>query len=153
VDDDSQAYLAITRLQSRYADIATRQAWDEMSELAVDDARFTFDLRIGQVLEFVGPAALAKFGAGATAGFSFYEYLPLNTVVDVTSATTATGRFYSLEVGVSAASGEWTEFYGLYHDDYVLDGGRWQFAARAFQTLTVRAGGEITSHPMVDRPS
>jgi hypothetical protein len=153
VDDDSQAYLAITRLQSRYADIVTRRAWDEMGEIATGDARFTFDLRIGEPLVFIGPVALATFGAGATAGFSFYEYLPLNTVVDVTGPTAATGRFYSLEIGVEKASGRWTEFYGLYHDDYVVDGGRWRFAARAFQTVSVRSGTEVDSYPFTERPS
>ncbi len=140
MDDDSVAYLAITRLQRRYADVATRRAWTEMADLARDDARFSFELVTGQSLEFVGPAALAEFGAQATAQFSFYEYIPLNTVVTVTSDTTATGTFYSLEIGVDATSAVWTEFYGRYEDVYAMDAGRWWFARRAFQVLTTRVG-------------
>jgi SnoaL-like domain len=138
MDDDAVAYLAIIRLQARYADIATRRAWAEMSDVALDDARFSFALATGQSLELVGPAALAALGAQATAQFSFYEYIPLNTVVTVTSDTTATGTFYSLEVGVDAGNGEWTEFYGRYEDAYATDRGRWLFARREFRVLTSR---------------
>lgn len=148
MDDDSLAYVAITRLQNRYADVATRRAWAEMADLALPTARFSFDLQAGRVLEFVGPAALAEFGSRATAGYSFYEYLPLNTVVTVADDTSATGRFYALEIGVDAASGAWTEFYGFYFDEYACVESRWLFARRAFQILTHRTGSKITSFPM-----
>ena len=54
MDDDALAYVAITRLQGRYADIATRQAWDEMVDIVFGDATFTFDL--GNVVCSSSPA-------------------------------------------------------------------------------------------------
>ena len=60
---------------------------------------------------------------------------PSNAVVTVTGETTATGQFYNLEIGMDRTSGAWTEFYGCYQDDYVLEGDRWLFARRAFQVL------------------
>ncbi len=137
MDHDSLAYLAITQLHGRYADIATRRAWGELADLVRADSRFSFELPNGQVLELVGPAALAEFGSRATAQFSFYQYVPLNTVVTVTGDSTATGRFFNLEIGMDTG-GEWTEFYGRYEDDFVTDGDRWLFARRAFQVLATR---------------
>src|SRR5262245_46366595 len=146
--DDALAYLAITRLQNSYADIATRMAWSEMRTIATPDARFTFDLRGGEPRVFDGPEALGEFGASGAAQFGFYNYLPLNTVVDVTSESQATGRFYSLEVGVDRASGTWLEFYGLYDDVYACEDGSWLFASRRFRTIALRMGGETTSYPL-----
>src|SRR5262245_6994813 len=128
MEADALAYVAITRLQSAYADLATRRAWDELDALAVGDAAFTFTLPTGQTIELVGPRALGEFGRRATEGFSFYSYQPLNTVVDVTDATHASGRSYSLEVGVDASTGDWQEFYGVYDDEYVASDGAWRFA-------------------------
>jgi SnoaL-like protein len=130
MDDDTLAHLAITRLHCWYTDIASRQAWEEMVDLALADASFSFDLGGGRVLEFVG-AELGSFGPRATAQFSFYEYLPMNTVVTVTSEATATGRSYALEVGVDKASDDWIEVYGVYDDDYVMHDGKWMFSRRA----------------------
>lgn len=141
MDMDAPAHLAITRIQGRYADIATRRAWAELADLTLSDARFSFELPTGHVLELVGPGALADFGARATARFSFYEYVPLNTVATVVNETTAAGRSYSLEIGVDATSGAWTEFYGRYDDEYARTGRGWQFARRAFRILTTRTRG------------
>ena len=148
--DDALAYLAITRLQNTYADIATRMAWPEMRTIALPDAVFTFDLRMGEVIELDGPEALAAFGARACASFAFYNYLPLNSVVTVTSDSSATGRFYSLEVGVDRTSGAWVEFYGRYDDRYANADGEWKFAGRAFQTMARRVDGDTTTFETTD---
>jgi SnoaL-like domain len=151
VDDDALAYLAIVRLQHAYADIATRRAWPEITSLAIPDARFSFDTRSGRVIEVVGAAAFGEFGAKSVGRFSFYQYLPLNAVVTLSGAGAARGRAYSLEVGEDRETGEWVNFYGLYHDDYArLDGG-WRFARRQYQTLGRRSGDRLDSFPLLDR--
>jgi hypothetical protein len=152
MQDEALAYLAIMRLQRAYADIATRRAWPEIAALATPEARFSFDTRSGQVIEVVGAVAFGEFGAKTTDRFSFYEYVPLNAVVKIGSDGTALGRAYSLEVGEDRGSGEWIDFYGLYHDDYVLSGGAWRFARRQYQTLGRRTGGRLESFPLRDRP-
>ena len=148
--DDSLAYLAIMRLHRAYADIATRRAWPEIAALAIPDARFTFDTRAGRVFEVVGIEEFGAFGAKSTGGFSFYEYIPLNTVVKI-SAASARGRSYSLEVSEDRDTGEWIEFYGMYHDDYVLFEGGWRFASRQYQTIGRRVGGRLQAFPLQDR--
>jgi hypothetical protein len=149
--DDALAYLAITRLHRAYADIATRRAWPEIAALAVPDARFSFDTQTGRVFEVVGAEAFGEFGARSTGGFSFYEYIPLNTVVKI-SAATARGRSYSLEVSEDRETAEWTDYYGVYHDDYVLFEGTWRFASRQYQTIGRRTGGRLEAFPLRDRP-
>jgi hypothetical protein len=136
--DDDLVYLAITRLQHAYADVATRRAWEEMRALALPDATFDFELPTGQALHLVGPEALGEFGRQATDSFSFYTYVPLNTVVSVTDEGHATGRFRSLELAVDGGSGDWLEFYGLYDDAYVRHEGRWRFQRRSFTTVATR---------------
>ena len=151
MDDEALAYLAIVRLQRAYADLATRRAWPEITALTVPDARFSFDTRSGRIVEVVGAEAFGAFGAQSTGRFSFYEYVLLNTVV-VVGQGTARGRSYSLELCEDRDTREWINFYGLYHDDYVLFDGTWRFARRQYQTLGRRTGDRMESFPLQDRP-
>ena len=151
MEQDTLAYVAIMRLHRAYADISTRQAWSEIASLATPDARFSFDTRSGSVFEVIGAQAFGEFGAKMTDRFSFYEYIPLNTVVTISTGT-ARGRSYSLEVGEDRGTREWINFYGLYHDDYVLFDGTWRFARRQYQTLARRTGDQLQAYPLQDRP-
>ena len=99
MNDDALADIAIMRLQRAYADVSTRRAWPEFAALAIPDARFSFDTRTGDVIEMVGVDAFAEFGATMTDRFAFYEYVPLNFVVEIDPAGTARGRSYSFEIG------------------------------------------------------
>jgi len=149
--DDALAYLAIMRLHRAYADLATRRAWPEIASLATPDARFSFDVRSGSPIEVIGAEAFGAFGAQSTGRFSFYEYIPLNTVVAIGTGT-ARGRSYSLEVGEDRETRAWINYYGLYHDDYLLFDGAWRFARRQYQTLGRRTGDRLESFPLQDRP-
>jgi hypothetical protein len=140
-------YLAITRLHHTYADIVTRRAWDELESIATKDARISYDMHAGDPIELVGGAALANFGRQVTERFSFYQYIPLNTVVEATGEATARGRFYSLEIAQDRSSEELTHFYGLYHDDYAYCDDRWVFASRDYQTLARQRGDQLESFP------
>jgi hypothetical protein len=152
-NDDLAADLAIGRLQRAYADISTRKAWSEFAALVTPDARFSFDTRAGNVIEVVGAAAFVEFGAQATDRFSFYEYVPLNFVVQVDPGDTARGRAYQFEIGQDRDTGEITTYYGMYHDDYARVDGAWRFARRHYQTLARQVGGSaLESFPLLDRP-
>ena len=125
----------IGRLLARYADIATRQAWDEYADIVLPDARvhFAFSADGGTEIEVTGPAGLAGLGAAAMDAFSFYLYVPLNSVADV-DGDTATGRAYALESMVDLA-GTWVDVYGAYDDDYARVDGRWMIAGRRYREL------------------
>ncbi|MFN8052135.1 MAG: nuclear transport factor 2 family protein [Acidimicrobiales bacterium] len=140
-DDLSDAldYLAITRLQARYGDVITRRAWAELEPLFLPDAPITLDLRRGAPLELVGAEALGRMVERAVERFEFFEFALLNSVVDVVDAgaehATATGRLYMWELRQEAASGRWTNAFGLYRDRYVRHEGRWVIAQRTYSSL------------------
>jgi hypothetical protein len=148
VDDDTLAYLAIMRLQRAYADIATRHAWQEVTSIATPDAQFTFDTHSGTLFEVEGAAEFGEFGVRMTQGFSFYEYIPLNFVVTFESDHNARGRSYSLEVTENRETGDWTEFYGVYQDEYAVFEGSWRFARRRYQTYGRRTNARLEAFPL-----
>ena len=131
-------YLGVMELHATYADIASRRAWPEMTTIVRPDAPFTFSFGAGDPVELMGPEQLAEFGQTATAAFDFYSYQPLNVVLTDDRDTSASGRFYAREVATLTPSGEWTELYGLYDDEYMWFDGRWWFAQRRFRVLAQR---------------
>jgi hypothetical protein len=148
--DETEAYVAITRLVRAYADIGVRRAWAEVPSLAAPDARFSFHTKTG-VVEFAGEA-FAEQGPRLSAMFSFAAAYPVNFVIAVGADGTARGRSYLFEVAEDAQTGEWIEIYGVYHDTYVLQAGRWLFSARDYRPLGRRTAGRLESFPMGDRP-
>lgn len=135
MDDDALAYLAITRLQAAYADVVTRRAWPELDALFLRDAPIHVDTVTNPVIELVGPGALVDFVGGAIEQFEFFEFVILNTVVDVSSADAATGRLYMVELRQSVADGHWSNAFGVYHDNYVRTADGWRFGERHYQSL------------------
>lgn len=146
--DEASIHLAAVRLQHAYADVATRQAWSELAALTTPEAKFSFDLRSGPPVEMVGPEAVGAFGARAVAGFSHYQYIPLNTVVEPAEEGRARGRAYALELAEIRDSVDWLEVYGFYHDEYALVDGGWRFSQRRFQMLAQRVGGRLRAFPI-----
>ena len=132
--DDALAYLAITRLQAAYADVVTRRAWAELDELFVPDAPVHVDTVTNPVIELVGPQALGRFIDGAIERFEFFEFVPLNTVVDV-RGDTATARLYMVELRQDRDGGRWSNAFGLYQDRYERTPEGWRFAERHYQSL------------------
>jgi hypothetical protein len=152
MNEDTVAYIAIQRLQRAYADVSTRHAWDEVASLATPDARFSFDTYTGKTFEIDGPVAFAEFGAKMTGTFSFYEYIPLNFVVDIHPDGTAQGHTYSLEVSEDRESGDWVDVYGVYSDQYAIFEGSWRFSRRHYRTYGRRAAGRLQAFPLEFSP-
>ena len=145
--DEAIAYLAITRLQAAYADVVTRRAWPELEEIFLPDTAVHVDTVTADVIELVGPKNFGDFVAGSIDRFEFFEFVILNTVIDVASATSATGRMYMVELRQDRASGGWSNAFGVYHDTYVCDDGRWRFAERSYQSLARTGRYEIFPFP------
>ena len=89
--DDGRDYLGIVRLQAAYGDTVTRRAWDEMATLFDDGASVIVDTGRGEPIEATGGAEIGDFIARSIERFEFFEFVPLNTVVDI-DATTGDGR-------------------------------------------------------------
>jgi hypothetical protein len=145
VADDTAAYVAITRLQSAYADVVTRRAWSELDALFVPDAPIRIDTVTRPVVELTGPAALSHFISDALERFEFFEFIILNTVIDVGAGDRASGRLYMLEVRQDRESHEWSNAFGLYEDTYAERDGRWRFGARRYRSLARRTGSDPAS--------
>lgn len=133
--DDTVDVVAVGRLQARYADVVTRRAWPELSDLFLADATIEVDTVTATARHFVGPADLGEFIGGAVARFDHFQFVILNTVVDVDGADTASGRMFVSEIRRDSATSEWSTTYGLYQDRYRRTGGRWWFADRRYQSL------------------
>lgn len=136
-------HQAIARLQARYGDTVTRQAWHELTDLFLDDCVVRLDLRDGTVLEMTGPDELGRFIGGSISQFEFFAFTIRNSVIDIApDRTTATARLYIEELRNGAADHRWTTAFGLYQDTYRKVDGRWWFARRDYSSL---ARGHVDS--------
>jgi SnoaL-like domain len=148
MNDEAIAYVAIDRLLRRYADLTTRGTHHEIGSLAMPDAVFIFETFSGQRFEVEGTQDFIQFATKMTGAFDFYEYVPLNFVVDFGAEGTARGRAYNLEISYNAETDEFTNFYGQYDDDYVQLDGRWYFARRHYRTVARRTNDRLERSPM-----
>ncbi len=135
--DDTADYLAIRRLQNRYADIVTRRAWAELHDLMTPDCSLDLDLGDRQ-LAFSGPDAIGAFIDESIQRFSFFHFVPLNTVMDIdVAAGQAEARLWMVELRQNAADGRRTDAYGLYRDHLRRgDDGRWRLATRRYSSFS-----------------
>jgi hypothetical protein len=148
LSEEAIDYIAVRRLQSAYADTVTRRAWGELDELFLPDAVVAIDKREGMPIELAGPKAVADFIATAIAGFEFFEFVILNSRVDVSPRErgAATSRMFICELRQDAASGRWTNAFGVYHDRYRRVDGRWWFEHRRYHSLA-RTGRDTDVFP------
>ena len=155
--DETVAYVALRRLQNRYADIVTRRAWPELSEIMLPDCVITVDL-VDRAIEFDGPAAIGDFIAAQIEQFDFFEFVILNTVMKIdTVAGRATARMYIQEARQGVESGERCDTFGVYHDRLERDDdGRWWFARRRYKsyarTNASGAGADLTVFDLPEIP-
>lgn len=147
LDDDAVAeavaYTQLRRLQSRYADIVTRRAWPELHEIMRDDCVITVNL-VDDEIHFHGPQAIGDFIGGQLEQFDFFEFVILNTVMEIDAAAgTATARMYMQEARQNIADGKRSDTFGVYHDRFERDhDGAWWFARRRYQSYARTNGGE-----------
>jgi hypothetical protein len=142
-------HVAITRLQSAYADVIDRRAWGELAGLFLPDAVIRIDTVTRDAFEVSGPAQLGEFISGAIERFSFFEFVILNSRTNLSldgDADRAAARIFMCEVRLESASGEWSTAYGVYHDRYVRTTDGWRFARRDYQSLA-RTTGEVFDFP------
>ena len=128
----------VRRLQHAYADVVNRRAWPELERLFRPDAEVVIDRRAGEPLRLIGGIEVGDFIGTAIAHFSFFEFVILNAHIafpDRVDSGTATCRLFMCELRQDGDTGQFTSAFGLYHDRYVLEGGRWWFAQRAYHSL------------------
>ena len=127
--------VSLWRLQAKYADIVTRRAWPELREVFRSDTRVDVDTVTSPVRTFTGPDAFADFVAGSIERFDHFEFVILNTVVDITSDAEATGRTFMCEIRHDRELDAWSIAYGCYEDSYARVDGGWWFAERQYRSM------------------
>lgn len=139
-------YVAIRRLQSAYADIVTRRAWPELARIFRPEAEVVIDRMDGSPLQLLGPGGVAEFVSKAIAHFDLFEFVILNTVVEI-EGDRATARMYMWEVRHDPVGGR-SDAYGLYRDEYRRIDGRWWFSGRRYQTLARTLAADHAVFPL-----
>jgi hypothetical protein len=133
----------VRRLQHAYADVVNRRAWPELESLFRPDAEVVIDRRAGDPLRLVGGAEVGAFIGSAIAHFSVFEFVILNAHIafpDGVDAGTAVCRLFMCELRQDETTERFTTAFGLYHDRYVLETGRWWFAERRYHSLARHSG-------------
>lgn len=147
-------YLAVRRLQNRYADIVTRRSWTELHEIMRPTC--TLDLDLGdRTMRFDGPGAIGDFIGTELQRFSFFEFVILNTVVHVdVEAGTAGARMYMQELRQDVDGGRRTNAYGVYHDHFERDpDDRWWIARRRYGSFSrTAAPGSLVEQDVFPLP-
>ncbi|CAN5620856.1 hypothetical protein BH10ACT3_BH10ACT3_03330 [soil metagenome] len=146
---DTDDHVALTRLQSSYADVVSRRAWPELAELFLPEAPVHVDTVTGAAIDVAGPTALGEFISGAVERFEFFEFVALNIRTSLATGgdpDRAGARVFMCEIRRSVGTGDWSTAYGVYHDRYERIDGRWWFARRDYQSLT-RTDGPVFEFP------
>lgn len=147
--------VALWRLQSRYADVITRRAFGELSELFLPDTTVDIDTVTAPPRSITGPEAFGEFVSTAIERFDHFAFVILNTVVDLDLPERgrpidgARGRIFMCEVRHDRATDTWPNAHGVYQDRYRHLDGRWWFAHRSYRSLA-RTGPEGTVLGRVD---
>ena len=145
---DTVDYVSITRLHSAYADTVNRRVWSELKDLFTADVSIRVDMVSKPAIDLVGPTELGTFIENGIERFTFFEFVVLNVGVDLTGtdAEEAKARVFMCELRQERDTGEFTRAFGVYHDVYRMDRGRWRYAQRRYQSLA-RSGGEVFPFP------
>lgn len=146
IDQETIDYIALRRLQNSYADIVTRRAWPELARIFVPGIEVVIDRRNVPPLVLKGPGAVGDFIRGAIEHFDLFEFVILNTVIEIEGDTART-RMYMWEVRHDPAAGR-SDAFGLYQDEHRKLDGRWWFAGRRYQTLARTQVADYSVYPM-----
>ena len=133
---EALAYVELHRLESRYADVVTRRAWDELSDVVLPDCPIVVDVRHTK-FEFTGPTEYGDFIDRQIQRFSLFEFVLLNMVMQIDAGRgVAAARVYMQEIRQNVSDGRRTDAFGVYHDRLERsDAGLWRFARRHYRSF------------------
>ena len=135
---DTVDHLAVARLTDAYADLVTRRAWSELTDLFLPDCALHLDTVTAPARDVTGPQAVGEFIGSAVERFSFFEFVVLNRRIELRTGgdpDRATARIFMCELRQDLDGGRRTTAYGVYRDSYARVDGRWWFAERRYRSL------------------
>ena len=136
--------LLLRDLVNRYADAVCRQDSSGVAALFAADGVW----QVGGYGEPAGHEKIAAFLDGLLASWATIVHALLSGRIhlDPVDHDRATGRWYISEFG-QRTDGTEVFFAGVYHDEYVRDGGLWRFARRRYDSMFRRVGADLTTSP------
>lgn len=144
---ESADVVAIQRVWAAYADVVSRRAWPELVPLFTGDAVIDLHIAGREPMQLVGPRAVGEFIGQALSSMSFFQFVPLNSVVEMAAdGASATGRLWIQEHRQFADSGRFTQVWGRYEDRFAKVDGRWVMTYRHYRTLArtgTGSGGDL----------
>lgn len=152
--DDIADWIDIRRVQNRYADLVTRRAWDELDSVMVPDVRLDLDLA-DRTMSVAGVEAIGEFIATSLGQFSFFEFVVLNTVMDIDSERGVAGaRMWMAELRQRVDTGRRTDAYGVYEDQLLRTDDGWRFTVRRYSSWSrTNETGEGDTDQLVFNPA
>ena len=140
------AYVELQRLQSKYADVVTRRAWEELAGFVRADCPIVVDVRHTK-FEFTGPTEYGEFIDRQIQRFALFEFVLLNMVMQIDAERgVAAARVYMQEIRQNVSDGRRTDAFGVYHDRLERgDDGRWWFARRHYRSFARTAEPRVAA--------
>ena len=142
---------AIRSLVERYADSASRRDPDGIASTFTPDGTW-YSPPLGR---FAGREAMLAFFTPLLEPWAVFLQAMLSgvVVVDDSNPDRAVGRWFVQE---TAHHDEGTHLIisGVYHDEYVREGGAWLIQHRRYDALLRDTDGQVTTHPFpADAPT
>ncbi len=142
---------AIRNLVHRYADAASRR------DPAGVAGTFTAEgVWLSQELgEYAGRESMLAFFTSMLSGWNVFLQGVMSGVVDPdpSDPDRATGRWFVQEIG-QRSEGTCLTIAGVYHDEYLRQGGQWLITRRRYDALLRNTDGAVTAMPFpVDVPA
>ena len=135
---------AIRSLVHRYADAASRRdPAGVASTFTVDGTWYAPELG-----RFTGREAMHGFFTSMLDGWHVFLQALMSGViiVDTSNPARAVGRWFVQETG-QRAEGANLIISGVYHDEYIRDGGAWLILHRRYDALLRNTDGQLTTLP------
>jgi hypothetical protein len=153
--------IAIDRLQRAYADAVNTRDWPALHGIFLPDASLSLDLVTRPAMSFSGPDAIGGFIGPAIERFAFFQFVILNSHVDLWPGgdhDAATARLFMCELRATRASppadpaepGEPAardDAFGLYRDRYERTPDGWRIAARRYRSMARFPSGDVFPLP------
>ena len=135
---------AIQNLVHRYADAASRRDPVGIASTFTLDGTW-YAPPLGR---FTGREAMLAFFTAMLDGWNVFLQAMMSGViaVDESNPARAVGRWFVQETG-QRAEGTLLIISGVYHDEYVRDGGAWLIVNRRYDALLRDTNGQVTTHP------
>jgi hypothetical protein len=143
-------HAAIDRLGRAYADVVVRRDWAALHDLFLPDTTVELDLVTAPPRSIVGPAAFGEFVGSAIDRFAFFEFVILNSHVDLApdgDPDVAAARIFMCELRQAHDETERNDVFGCYRDTYRRIDGRWWFAHRRYRSMARYPEGVVFPLP------